>query len=165
MERVSSSSTAGKTWAAESACERAVHEAVCVLRNRPQVRLHTGSMSFLQQLSRLGCLEVLQLLCNSQNVETKLSNSVPLPVGKPVQLSASLEGVTCGPANAQGSNASPAGGASKAAAAKSPSATLEPCEKVSCACSSPLQSNVTLEAIRWKSSACCFRLHNTMVKS
>ena len=87
---------------------------------------------------------------------------MPLPAGKPVQLSASLEGVTCGPASAQAGNAPSAGSATKAAAAESPRATLEPCEKVSYNCSSPLQHNVTLDAIRQVSSACRLRLDNAM---
>ena len=50
---------AGKTWAMECAFEQAVQEAVRVLQNRPQVCLHKGCISVLQQLSRLGCLEFL----------------------------------------------------------------------------------------------------------
>lgn len=128
-----------KTWAKESACQHVLQEAVHVLRNRPQMVLHMcdGLHSFLQQLSHLG-FEVLLLAYTSHSVGTKLSISVPPPAGKPVQLSASLEGVTCGPGNAQTGNAPSAGGTSKAAAADSPNATLEPCEKVRCACSSTL---------------------------
>lgn len=84
----------------------------------------------LPHLSHLGVRarqeKVVFVCCEDEDT---LREEVHPLLGKPVQLSASLEGVTCGPANAQTGNAPSAGGTSKAAAADSPNATLEPCEK------------------------------------